>query len=190
MTKKGFRVIDALVGEPGHQALLLASGERYLRSLTNLMNDLTKDPTRKGMLISTQWSANALGRRLSLSKVPKGNLRVIDTVSMTLGSAPGQSDDFRFLPAPAALESILIEVERWVRAGKGELDFLLIDTLSSFRKRYSREELLEFLHFLLNRMLEEEISTVIFDHTSQEGTQLTEELSSLMDSMTCLGEEG
>ncbi|MBN1390119.1 MAG: hypothetical protein JXA22_05700 [Candidatus Thermoplasmatota archaeon] len=166
---------------PGAQVLAYASGEAYIKEFAEIIEHLAKRQGRRGILISTQWSANALTRRISLSKMPRMGLKVIDTISLSLGSRISSGDDFVFLSTPVSLESILIEIERILRSQNNECSFLVLDSFTSLKRYYTQGQLSEFFHFLLNRMLEEQLLVVMFDQEAPEGSRVSMELSSTID---------
>ena len=166
---------------PGAQLLISASGETYLRTFAEIIDRITKKQGRKGVLISTQWSANALSRRLSISKLPKKSLRVIDTISLSLGSRISAGDEFKLLSTPVSLEAILVEIERTLRSEKDGPKFIIIDSLTHLRRYYTQGQISEFFHFFLNRMLEEQCLVLIFDQEPIEGSEISLELSNMID---------
>jgi len=178
-----------VVGEQGSQIFVRASGETFIRTFTGLIERQTQVGKRKGILISTLWSANALSRRLSLTKLSKGSLKVIDTVSMQLGSPVPAMDDVIFLNAPVALESIMAELERVISDTKGVYTFLVIDCLDIFSDRFTYSQQSRFFNYVLNRMLEEDITVVVFDHSAEE-SRIAKEISSLMDHRIDMVKEG
>ena len=181
MVKQKTKDISENVLRPGSQVLVAVSGEKYIKSFSEIIERLTKKQGRRGILVSTQWSANALTRRISLSKLPKNSLKIIDTISLSIGSKLTPSDDFVYLSTPVSLESILMEIERTMRAGKGNHNFLVLDSLTHLRRYYTDGQLSEFFHFLLNRMLEEEFSVLLFEQEDIEGSRISKELSSIID---------
>lgn len=184
---------DPLIGtlrEPGSQVFVYASGERFLRSFRDLLDDLCRKQGRSGILISTLWSANALSRRVAMSKLPRGSLKVVDTISLTLGSDIEESDVFSFLNTPASLESILIEVERIIERSGGKMAFVVLDSMTFLTKYYSPGQLSEFFQYLLSRSLEENLNLVVFDQLKSANDIVSLELSSLMDSVIDLEVEG
>lgn len=177
------------IKEPGTQVYVMVSGEKYLNSLSDLLVSLIRAEGRKGLLLSTIWSANAISRRFSLSKLPKGSLKVIDTYSMNLGSAEKQKDDFIFLPTPVSLEMILIEIERILVNQKGEYSFLIVDSMTSMKRFFTSSQISEFFRYLLSRMLEEEMKVIVFDQDSQKDDESVRKVSSVMDGLVDLSEE-
>jgi hypothetical protein len=182
--------INDLLLRPGSQLHVISKGEKYLRSFSEIISRLSKEQGKKGILVSTLWSANALSRRISITKLPKGSLKVIDTISLSLGSNPSISDDFIFLSTPVSLELILMEVERLLISQKGQFNFLIMDSLSYLSRYYTPGQLSEFFHFLLNRMLEEEMLVVIFDQDGGEGSLISRELSSAIDQTVTISDGG
>ncbi|MGA1819431.1 MAG: hypothetical protein ACMUHU_00315 [Thermoplasmatota archaeon] len=166
---------------PGAQIMISSSGEAFIKTFTELIERLTKKMGRKGVLISTQWSANALSRRISLTKLPKKSLRVIDTISLSMGSKLPVADDFAFLSTPVSLESILMEVERNFRSANGEYTFLVLDSLTHLKRYYTEGQISEFFHFLLNRMLEEQCLVILFDQERPGGSRVSDQLSNMID---------
>ncbi len=181
MVKHKVKTIADNILRPGSQALALVTGETYLKSFAEIIERLTKKQGRRGLLISTQWSANALTRRVAMSKLPRNSLKVIDTISLSLGSKITPSEDFVFLSTPVSLEAILMEIERTIRAGGGDYNFLIIDSLTHLKRYYTMGQLSEFFHFLLNRMLEEEFTVLIFDQDEEETSRVFTELSGMID---------
>ncbi|MGA1866136.1 MAG: hypothetical protein ACMUFK_01570 [Thermoplasmatota archaeon] len=179
-TRKGEDIPDTSL-RPGAQVLVSASGEAYIRSFTGIIERLVKDQGRKGILISTQWSANALTRRITMSKMPRNSLKVIDTISLSLGSGLNNMEEFVFLATPASLEAILSEVERSIRSESFKFNFLVIDSLTHLKRHYTDGQLCEFFHLLLNRMLEEQYLVVLFDHEKLEDTNVSKVISSMID---------
>jgi KaiC/GvpD/RAD55 family RecA-like ATPase len=173
----------------GSQLLLRASGERYLNSFTELVSMLTRTEGSRGVLISTLWSANALSRRIGLGKLPRGSLKVIDTISLSLGSKATGSEGFIFLPTPSPLEYILVEIERLIKEHGKDMNFLILDTLTFLERHYTQGQLSEFFHYLLNRMLEEEITVIIFDQSPSGPSGIGDYLSSVMDRTINIGTE-
>jgi len=180
MAPRMVKEIPENILRPGSQILVSASGETYIRNFNELIEKLAKKQGRSGILVSTQWSANALTRKISLSELPRNGLKIIDTISLSLGSRITPSEDFIFLTTPVSLESILMEIERIVRSKKGGYSFLVIDSLTHLNRYYTRGQLNEFFHFLLNRMLEEEFLVVMFDQGG-EGSRTPEELMVMLD---------
>ncbi|MBN1540391.1 MAG: hypothetical protein JW939_09625 [Candidatus Thermoplasmatota archaeon] len=166
---------------PGAQVLVFASGEVYIRSFTGILERLVTDQGRKGILISTQWSANALMRKISLSKMPRNSLKVIDTVSLSLGSGLTSMEEFIFLTTPASLESILAEVERGLRSEGSEYNFLVIDSITHLKRHHTDGELCEFFHLLLNRLLEEQFLVMLFEQEKLEDDNVSRMISSMID---------
>ncbi len=181
MPRKDLDPIKKALKEQGSQVFIRVSGGGYIKVISGLVDDLCSKEGQRGILISTQWSANAISRRLAITKLPKNSLRVVDTVSLTMGSGLENNDVFRFLPTPASLESILMEVERVIGSRKGESSFLIVDSLSYLIKYYSKGQLSEFFQYLLNRMLEDEMNVIIFDQMTQNPSSISQELSSIMD---------
>ncbi len=179
MAGKDLDPIKKALKEQGSQVFVRASGGSYIKAISGLVEDMCGKEGQRGILISTQWSANAISRRLAITKLPKNSLRVIDTVSLTMGSGLENNDVFRFLPTPASLESILMEVERISK--KGGSSFLMVDSLSYLIKYYSQGQLSEFFQYLLNRMLEDEMNVIIFDQMMSDPSPISLELSSIMD---------
>jgi KaiC/GvpD/RAD55 family RecA-like ATPase len=190
MVKQKAKTIGENVLRPGSQVLIDAKGEKYIKSFSEIIERLTKKQGRRGILVSTQWSANALTRRISISKLPKNSLRVIDTISLSMGSRITQSEDFVYLSTPVSLEAILMEIERTVRTGRGDANFLIIDSLTHLKRYYTDGQLSEFFHFLLNRMMEEEFTVLLFDQEEIEGSRISTELSSVMDHTLTLSKGG
>jgi KaiC/GvpD/RAD55 family RecA-like ATPase len=190
MVKKKVKDIEDSMLRPGSQVLVIASGEKYIRTFSDKVQWFTKKKGRRGMLISTQWSANALTRRVSLSKLPKNSLKVIDTISLSLGSSLTPSEDFTFLSTPVSLEAILMEIERNIRSEGGGYNFLMLDSLTHMKRYYTQGQLSEFFHFLLNRMLEEDFTVLIFDQEEEEASGLSMELSSMIDHTLNLNKGG
>jgi len=166
---------------PGAQIMISSSGEAFIKTFTELIERLTKKMGRKGVLISTQWSANALSRRISLSKLPKKSVKVIDTISLSMGSKLPETDDFAFLSTPVSLESILMEIERTFRGSNGEYTFLVLDSLSHLNRYYSEGQINEFFHFLLSRMLEEQCLVILFDQEPPGSSRISDQLSNMID---------
>lgn len=181
MVKQKSKDISENILRPGSQALVAVSGEKYIKSFAEIIERLTKKQGRRGILISTQWSANALTRRIGISKLPKNSLKVIDTISLSIGSKLTPNDDFVYLSTPVSLEAILMEIERTVRSGKKDHNFLVLDSLTHLRRYYTDGQLSEFFHFLLNRMMEEEFSVLLFEQEDIEGSRISLELSSIID---------
>jgi hypothetical protein len=179
-----------VVNEQGAQIYARASGEVFIRSFVTVIEKQTLVAKRSGILISTLWTANALSRRIGLSQVPRGSLKVIDTVSMRIGSSIARSDDIVFLASPPSLESILVAVERQLLERKGERTFLILDSLSSLSRRFSRGELDDFFTYLLNRMLEEEITVIVFDQFSDGEDGPVADIAAMMDHRFDLSKEG
>lgn len=190
MVKQKIKDISDNVLRPGSQVLISASGEKYIKSFSEVIERLTKKMGRRGILISTQWSANALKRRISMSKLPKNSLKVIDTISLSIGSKLTPSEDFVYLSTPVSLEAILMEIERTVRAGRGEHNFLVLDSLTHLKRYYTDGQLSEFFHFLLNRMLEEEFSVLLFEQEEIKGSRISEELSAMIDHTLMISKGG
>ncbi|HHD16142.1 MAG TPA: hypothetical protein ENK47_05480 [Euryarchaeota archaeon] len=182
--------MDRKLLKNGSQVIIKASGERYITGLSDLINRLVREEGDAGLLISTRWSSNALHRRIGFSKLPKGSLKVIDTISLSLGSRPASDPYFIFIPTPAPLESILIAVERSLKKGSKEMGFLMIDSLTYLKDHYTEGQLNEFFHYILNRMLENDISTFIFDQETGDGTAVSRRLASLMDNTVEIGGGG
>ncbi|MGA1792434.1 MAG: hypothetical protein ACMUHM_00630 [Thermoplasmatota archaeon] len=166
---------------PGAQIMISSSGEAFIKTFTELIERLTKKMGRKGVLISTQWSANALSRRISLSKLPKKSVKVIDTISLSMGSKLPATDDFAFLSTPVSLESILMEIERTFRGSNGEYTFLLLDSLTHLNRYYTEGQINEFFHFLLSRMLEEQCLVILFDQEPPGSSRISDQLSNMID---------
>jgi hypothetical protein len=181
--------LDAKILRHGSQMLLRASGERYLKGISDLISILTREEGSQGVLLSTLWSANALSRRIGMSKLPRGSLKVIDTISLSLGSKVSGGDEFIFLPTPSPLEYILVEMERLIRERGKELNFLIIDSLTFLERYHTTGQLSEFFHYLLNRMLEEEITVIIFDQSPDSEKGIGPHLSSIMDRTVIVGKE-
>ena len=190
MPGKDLDPIKKALKEQGSQVFVRASGGGYIKAISGLVDDMCRKEGRRGILISTQWSANAISRRLAITKLPKNSLRVVDTVSLTMGSGMENNDVFRFLPTPASLESILMEVERIMGSKRGEISFLIVDSLSYLIKYYSQGQLSEFFQYLLNRMLEDGINVIIFDQMTSAPSPISQELSSIMDRMIDLDKGG
>jgi KaiC/GvpD/RAD55 family RecA-like ATPase len=181
--------LDAKTLRHGSQILIKASGERYLKGFSDIISILTREEGSKGVLISTLWSANALSRRISMSKLPRGSLSVIDTISLSLGSRVSGGEEFIFLPTPSPLEYILVEIERLVREHGRVINFIMFDSLTYLERYHTRGQLSEFFHYLLNRMLEEEITVIIFDQSGKDTNGMGTHLSSVMDRMVFIGKE-
>jgi KaiC/GvpD/RAD55 family RecA-like ATPase len=190
MVKQKTKDISENVLRPGSQVLIEVSGEKYIKSFSEIIERLTKKQGRRGILISTQWSANALTRRVSISKLPKNSLKVIDTISLSIGSKLTPSEDFVYLSTPVSLEAILMEIERTIRAGRGDHNFLILDSLTHLKRYYTDGQLSEFFHFLLNRMLEEEFSVLLFEQEEIEGSRISKELSSIIDHTLTISKGG
>ncbi|MGA1821571.1 MAG: hypothetical protein ACMUIG_03490 [Thermoplasmatota archaeon] len=182
--------ISEVLKDPGTQVYAVAAGEKYLKSFSGLIEDLTKNQGRSGIVLSTFWSANALSRRLSLSKLPKGSVKIIDTVSMTLGSTQITKEDFTFLSTPVSLESVLVEIERLINIPNNDFSFFIVDSMTFLTKYYTGGEVAEFFRFILNRMLEEEIKVVIYDQTFDPGDPTSTQVSGMMDHLVTLGSGG
>lgn len=174
----------------GSQVILVASGERFLNGFPQIISHLTREKGNRGALLSTIWSANALSRRISLSKLPKGSLRIIDTVSLSMGSKITAKGNFTLLPSPVPLESILVELEKMIRSKGNGINFFILDSLSFLGKYYTKGQLGEFFHYVLNRMLEEEVTVIIMiqDHDREDPTLNL--LESIMDRIVYLDEGG
>lgn len=183
------REIDESLLRPGTQIHVVTSGEAYLKTFSELVMRLAKEQGRRGILISTLWSANALSRRLSISKLPRGSLKVIDTISLSLGSKVSKDEVFTFLSTPVSLESILMEIERSLSFDGPGHDFLVFDSLSFLSRYYTLGQLSEFFNFTFNRMLEDNITVVVFDN-QEEGSKVSKELISLMDHSINIKEGG
>lgn len=190
MELKKIEEIGDMYLRPGSQLIVRSKGEFYLRSFSDMMTRLTKSDGKRGILISTLWSANALSRRISISKLPKNSLKVIDTISLSLGSNPPSGDQFIFLSTPVSLESILMEVERLLINQKGHYNFIVLDSLNYLSKYYTIGQLSEFFHFLTNRMLEEEMLVVLFDQGDQDGHEISRELTSIIDQTVTITKGG
>ncbi|MDG6225053.1 MAG: hypothetical protein QCI82_06025 [Candidatus Thermoplasmatota archaeon] len=167
--------------EQGSHIHVKVSGEAFLRTFTSLIEKQTQVAKRKGILISTLWSANALSRRVSLSNLPKNSLRIIDTVTMSLGSKETEIPNIITLPAPASLESILIEIERLMTEGKEEYSFLIIDSLGALSMDHPHSVMFEFFKYLTNRLLEEDVTFIIFDQDLDGTAAISRSISTLMD---------
>jgi len=176
--------------EQGSHIYVKVEGETFIKLFMNLIEKQTQKARRRGILLSTLWSANALSRRVSLSKVPKDSLKVIDVISLQLGSDITRSEDFIFLPTPASLESILVQIERLLRERKGERSFLIIDSLSYLSRYFSRDQIEEFFHYLQNRMLEEDITMLVFDQDIPGKGPASDVVPMLMDHRYEVGKEG
>jgi hypothetical protein len=181
MDKGNFGDLTSILNEEGTQIYVNARGERYIRTLTDLINHLTKEKGGKGIILSTLWTANALTRRLSLTKSPRGSLIVLDTVSMKIGSGITDKEDFVFLPPPVSLETMMIGMERILEKYEHDLSFLLIDSLSFFERNFSSGQFSEFLGYVLNRMLEENIRVVVFDQEEDGSNLFSRGVASIMD---------
>ena len=190
MEIKDISEIDDRILRQGSQIIISASGESFLKGFSKLINRFTRDKGSRGALLSTTWSANALTRRIGMSKLPKGSLKVIDTFSLSLGSKVPSSPDFIFLPTPVPLESILVEIERLIRNKNMESSFLILDSLTFINGYYTKGQLAEFFHYLLNRMLEEEITVVIFDQILDSDDPTKKLLTSIMDKSIILSDGG
>jgi KaiC/GvpD/RAD55 family RecA-like ATPase len=190
MVKQKAKEISDTVLRPGSQVLVEVSGEKYIKSFAEVIQRLTKKMGRRGILISTQWSANALTRRVSLSKLPKNSLRVIDTISLSLGSKVSPGEDFTYLSTPVSLEAILMEIERTIRVDKGNHNFLILDSLTHLKRYYTDGQLSEFFHFLLNRMLEEEFTVLMYEQGKIEDSRISKELSSVIDHTLTISKGG
>jgi hypothetical protein len=182
--------ISEVMKDPGNQIYMVASGEKYLKSFSGLIENLTKEEGRNGIVLSTFWSANALSRRLSLAKLPKGSVKIIDTVSMTLGSTQITKEDFTFLSTPVSLESILVEIERLINIPNNDFSFFIVDSMTFLTKYYTSGELAEFFRFILNRMLEEEIRVVIYDQSFDPDDISGGQISGMMDHLVTIGTRG
>ena len=180
--------IDDNVLRTGSQVLIRASGEPFLKAFSSTIERMTKQHGSKGILISTLWSAKAMSRRLSMGQLSKGTLKVVDTVSLSMGSSVPSMDDFIFLSTPSSLESILVAIERLLQSSGEDMQFLVLDSLTFLTNYYSPGQLSEFFNFLLNRMLEEEMTVIIFDQRTDEVTAVSKELSSKMDHTIVLSE--
>jgi len=165
----------------GTQLLIKASGEDYLKGFADMIEMMTKEKGSRGMLVSTIWSANALSRRIGLSKLPRNSLKVIDTVSLSLGSNIQTNPDFTFLPNPVPLESILVVMERALRDQTIDIDFLVFDSMTFFRRYYTQGQLSEFFNYIMNRMLEEEITLMILDQNPEIDDGISKMMGSTMD---------
>lgn len=165
----------------GSQVCIKASGEDYLKGLSDIVSRMTKEKGKRGVLVSTIWSANALSRRLSLSKLPNGSMRVVDTVSLSLGSKIVKNPDFTFLPDPVPLESILVVMERMLNDAAFRVNFLIFDSLSFFRRYYTQGQLTEFFNYVMNRMLEEEVNLIVLDQEKEMDDSISKMMASNMD---------
>lgn len=183
-------LIRESIKDPGTQMYILANGETYLNSLSELVENLVMGEKRKGLFLSTIWSANALSRRLSLSKLPKGSLKIIDTYSMNLGSSYKDREDFIFLATPVPLEMILAEIERLVSKKEGQFSFLIVDSLTTMKREYSPGQISEFFKYILSRTLEEEMKIVVFDQDPDSVSGVYREVSSTMDGVLDLRDGG
>jgi KaiC/GvpD/RAD55 family RecA-like ATPase len=175
---------------PGTQLYIKASGEKYLKGFSDIVSLMTREKGSRGMLVSTIWSANALSRRISLSKLPRNSMKIIDTVSLSLGSNIIKNPDFTFLPTPVPLESILVVIERLISDPGTEVNFLIFDSLTFLRGYYTQGQLNEFFHYILNRMLEEEISTFIIDQDPDIQDGISNLLTSTMDRTITISKGG
>lgn len=182
--------ISEVLKDPGTQIYMVASGEKYLKSFSGLVENFTKDEGRSGIVLSTFWSANALSRRLSLAKHPKGSVKIIDTVSMTLGSTQIKKEDFTFLSTPVSLESILVEIERLIAIPNNDFSFFIVDSMTFLTKYYTSGEIAEFFRFILNRMLEEDIKVIIYDQAFDPENPSNARISGMMDHLVTLGSRG
>lgn len=166
--------------EQGTHIYVRASGESFLRSFTSLIEKQTQLAKRKGILISTLWSANALSRRISLSNLPKGSLKTIDTVTMFIGSRDSSHPDIVMVPSPASLESILIEMERLITEDKDGYSLLIIDSFHTLARGHPKGVVDAFFKYMTNRLLEEDITFIIFDQ-NPEPDDIDRSIISLMD---------
>ena len=166
--------------EQGSHIYVKAYGESFLRTFTSLIEKQTQVAKRKGILISTLWSANALSRRISLTNLPKGSLKTIDTVTMFLGSRESAFPDIVMIPSPASLESILIEVERLITEDKAGYSFLIVDSLDTLAGGHPKSIMDAFFKYITNRLLEEDITLIIFDQ-QQVANEISRSVISLMD---------
>jgi KaiC/GvpD/RAD55 family RecA-like ATPase len=190
MVKQKVKAIADNILRTGSQVLVITSGETYLKSFAEIIERLTKKQGRRGILISTQWSANALTRRAAMSKLPRNSLKVIDTISLSLGSKITPNEDFIFLSTPVSLEAILMEIERTIRSGGGDFNFLILDSLTHLKRYYTQGQLSEFFHFILNRMLEEEFTVLVYDQEEDENSRVSMELSAMIDHTLTLSKGG
>ena len=174
----------------GSQIAVRASGEEYLKGLTEMVNRMTREKGARGLFVSTMWSANALSRRISFPKLPQNSMRVIDTVSLSIGSKLVNNPDFVFLPNPVPLESLLVVIERSLRDPAFEVNFLIFDSLSFFRRYYTQGQLNEFFNYIMNRMLEEEVNLIVMDQNPEVEDGLSRMMDSTMDRVIKIGKGG
>jgi hypothetical protein len=189
MKLEDMKGIDPKSLRHGSQILIRVSGENYLKGFSDIFSILTREEGSRGVLLSTLWSANALSRRISMSKLPRGSLKVVDTISLSLGSKATGGDEFIFLPTPSPLEYILVEIERLIKDQGKDINFLILDSLEFLERYYTLGQLSEFFHYLLNRMLEEEITVIIFDQSPDTHAGIGGQLSSVMDRTVEIGTE-
>jgi hypothetical protein len=179
-----------VANEQGSHIYVKAAGETFIRSFTAVVEKQILVAKKRGILISTLWSANALSRRLGLSQLPRGSLKVVDAVSLQLGSRIALTEDIVFLATPAAPESILVSLERMVTDRKGQYSFLILDSMTYLNRHFSRSQISDFFTYLLNRMLEEDITVIIFDQDATDQVGAAHDISALMDHSFDLQKEG
>ncbi len=189
MRLEDMKGLDPKTLRHGSQILIRASGEKYLNGFSDIFSILTREEGSRGVLLSTLWSANALSRRIGMSKLPRGSLKVVDTISLSLGSRVTGGEEFIFLPTPSPLEYILVEIERLIKDQGKDINFLILDSLTFLERYYTLGQLSEFFHYLLNRMLEEEITVIVFDQSQDPDTGIGGQLSSIMDKTVEIGKE-
>ena len=164
----------------GAQTLIRVPGEARVKALTDLLEGQLSKGERKVVLLSTVHSAIVLQRRLPLSKLPKGSLRVLDAISLGYGAAQTIAEGFVYLQTPASLESMLASIDR-AFSGKPHFDTLIIDSLDTFSSRFALDASLEFFRFLQVRMSEKEATVNVLDGTRGAPNRLYEELSTMFD---------
>jgi len=130
--------------------------EKYVDSVLSIMGDLSKEG--RGIYITASRPYEVFSPLLKNNGINVENVFFIDCLSSITG-IPVQEKNVRYIPTPTMLELITMHVD--LAMAEKEIKFVVLDSVSSLAIYNSERAMIEFLHFLILRMRQKKVKTVM-----------------------------
>ncbi|PKK81804.1 MAG: hypothetical protein CVT47_00510 [Thermoplasmata archaeon HGW-Thermoplasmata-2] len=133
--------------------------EKYVDTVFSVMEGLKDE---KGVYINASRPYEVFSPLLEKKGINTENIFFIDCISNIVG-IPAQAKNVRYIPTPTMLELITIYLENALKENPG---FVILDSISALTIYNSERAMLEFLHFIVSRMRQKNVKTILLDTDS------------------------
>jgi KaiC/GvpD/RAD55 family RecA-like ATPase len=142
----------------GNVSLLCVPPEKYIDSTVSLLKSVLEEG--KAIYITASRPYDVFSHFLKSNGVDTDKMLFIDCISSITG-IPLPGPNVRYIPTPTMLELITIHVD--IALNENDVKYVILDSVSSLSIYNPERAVIEFLHYLVSRMRQRKVKTVLIN---------------------------